>query len=69
MKITEIKVTFDNGAIIEGQHPTGFDISELFGNLGLTADSISNAEPGTWKSAVGNLASILIGVAMKRYGL
>ena len=64
MKITNISISFDNGATIEGHHPEGFDFGDV-----LSPDSISNAASDTLPGLISTILTGAIGLLMKRYGL
>ena len=69
MKITEIKIKFDNGGMLDFNYPGGFDLGDIPGALGLSAESFAETEPGTWQHSLNTLTSILFSLAMKRIGL
>lgn len=64
MKITNITITFDNGATIEGHHPNGFDFGDV-----LSPDKIKDAASDTLPGLVSTVLTGIIGLAMKHYGL
>ena len=69
MKITKIIINFDNGATAEYQDAKGIDIGDIPGMIGLSPESISNAEAGTLPGLVSGLLTGVIGLLMKRFGL
>ena len=69
MRVTEIIVKTDDGGVLEYKNPKGFNLADILGILGLSADSIVNPEPGTWQGVLNGLITTVLGILMKRFGL
>jgi len=69
MRITEIKITFDNGGLLHFQYPGGFDLNDFPGVLGLSTESLVNAKKDTWQYGLKDLLDMGFSMLMKRIGL
>ena len=69
MKISKVRIEFDNGGMLDFQYPGGFNIDEIPVMLGITPDKLVSADKGTWQHALLGFLNVGFSVLMKRIGL
>jgi len=69
MKITKVRVEFDNNGVLDFNYPGGFDLGDIPGALGISAGNLVEAESGTVQHALHGLITVGLNILAKRFGL
>ena len=69
MKISKVRIEFDNGGMLDFQYPGGFSITDVPKMLNVSPESLVSADKGTWQHALFGFLNIGFNVLLKRFGL